>query len=91
MRELHAPEERMQLLSSGPAAATRRAVESFVEVVNGYENRIRVVFTGDFERAPGGYSVSPALPATCDAPNSQYAASWSEIFRTRRVLTRRET
>lgn len=92
MRELHSSKERMQLLSSGSAAAAARpAIESFVEVVNDYENRVRVVFTGDCERASGGYGASPALSATCYASDPEHAASWSENFGTRRVLTRRET
>ena len=79
MHELYPPEERMQLLSSRSAATTsRRAVESFIEVVNGHKNRICVVFSSDPKRTSCGYGIPPSLPAACDASDSEHAASWSE-------------
>lgn len=78
MCELHSSEKGMQLLPGRPTAAGRHAVESLVEIVNSSENRICVVFAGDFKRAPGGHGSSSALPATCDASDPEHAAPLCE-------------
>ena len=90
MRELHSSQEGMQLLSSGSAAAARCAIESLVEIVDDDKARIRIVITCDPEWESSGYGVSAVLSATRDASYSEYAASWSESFGRRHVLTRRE-
>lgn len=83
MHELHPLEKGMQFLSSRSAAATRHAIESFVQVINGYENRIRVIFSSDPERSSNGCGIPPTVSATWDAFRSEHAASRSENVRGR--------
>ena len=87
MRKLYSSKERMQFLSGGPAATTRCAVKSFVEVVDGHENCVSIIFTNDPERAPDGYGNPSTLSATSNASYPEHAASGSEDFWIRRILS----